>query len=1092
MKYTTLLAGLLLLLSACQEDVPKFERIPADQTGITFTNTITPTDSFNILKNEYMYNGGGVGVTDLNGDGLQDLIFTGNQVSSRVYLNQGDLRFQDITDRFVGLDSSQWYSGVNIADINGDGLPDVYLTSTTSVDPDMRKNRLWIHQGMQEDGLPLFAEQAEAYGVADTGYSVHSAFLDYDLDGDLDLYVLNNVLAIQVPTSYRPKLTDGSSVNNDQFYRNNGDGTFTNVTKEAGVTIEGYGLGLAVGDVNKDGYPDLYVSNDYISNDLLYLNQQDGTFRNAADEYLSYTSKFSMGNDISDVNNDGNPDVITLDMLPEKYSRKKQTINGFSYFFYVNDDKFGYQHQYVRNMLQLHNGFHQGEMLPYSEVGQLTGIFETEWSWSPLFADFDNDGDRDLLITNGFPKDLTDKDFTVFKAQAYNHTASEEQVLERIPVVKVPNYAYEQVEDLRFEKRSAEWGLEVPSFSNGASFVDLDNDGDLDYVVNNIDDPAFVYRNTSRGTDAPPAHYLRVQLKGSDANTQALGAKVEVWAGDRYQYQENYFVRGYISSVEPVLHFGLGATAQVDSIHVSWPGDSLASYRYEVAADQLLTISPEGAQPKPAPKAAGPALFARQPGVIPYQHEETDFVDFFQNQRTIPHKFSMVGPCMTQGDLNGDGLPDLLIGATDLIPTRIFAQSADGFTPLEIPGLTDSKVCAEADLLLLDVDGDGDNDLISMAGGYMNPQEEDYQHHMYLNQGDHFEARTLPIPPFPASVVKAFDFDHDGDQDLFVGARIKRNAFPLAGPSYLLRNDGGTFVAVPTEGFDLGMVTDATWADFDGDGWEDLMIAREWNSLVMLKNDGGAGFDRVEGDLSDKRGLWSAVTAVDLDSDGDQDLIAGNLGHNHRFHMSERYPLGLYALDIDNNGALDPFVTAWWADDAGQMQEYPVNYLDELVSQSPYFRRRLTTYTGFSQQPIHQIIPVDSAMRFTVNTTSSYVLWNDNGRFRWEALPRRLQTAPIREMLVRDFDGDGHQDVLIAGNDHSYDVATGLYNANKGYVLLGQGREDFEIVTPAESGLMIDGQVESIEYFAGDTSYLVVGINRGPLQVYRHQTAAAR
>ncbi|MEM7656187.1 MAG: VCBS repeat-containing protein [Bacteroidota bacterium] len=480
-----------------------------------------------------MYNGGGVGVADLNQDGLQDLIFSGNQVESKVYLNQGDFQFQDISQQLAGLSNEQWFSGVNIVDINGDELPDIYLTSTTSKVPALRKNRLWVNQGMDEAGLPRFTEQAEAYGIADEGYSVHSAFLDYDLDGDLDLYILNNIVNEEIPTNYRDKIADGSAVNNDRFYRNNGDGTFSDVTVEAGIVYEGFGLGIAVGDVNKDGYPDLYISNDYISNDLLYLNQQDGSFANASEEFLPYQSKFSMGNDMVDVNNDGNPEVITLDMLPEVYSRKKKNINGNSYYFYVNDDRYGYQHQYMRNMLHLHNGFHGDEMLPFSEVGQLTGVYQTEWSWSPLFADYDNDGDRDLMITNGFPKDLTDKDFTNYKAQVHGYVASDQQVIRQIPIVKVPNYGYENVGDLRFEDRTEEWGLNVPSFSNGAAFADLDNDGDLDYVVNNIDEQAYVYQNRSEEFD--PVYHLRIQLKGKAPNTQALGAKVEIWTPAGYQ-----------------------------------------------------------------------------------------------------------------------------------------------------------------------------------------------------------------------------------------------------------------------------------------------------------------------------------------------------------------------------------------------------------------------------------------------------------------------------------------------------------------------------------------------------------------------------
>ncbi|MEL6654479.1 MAG: CRTAC1 family protein, partial [Bacteroidota bacterium] len=456
-------------------------------------------------------------------------------------------------------------------------------------------------------------------------------------------------------------------------------------------------------DVNKDNYPDLYISNDYIANDLLYINQQDGTFRNQSEQYLSYHSKFSMGNDMADINHDGWPDVMTLDMFPKEYARKKQTINGFSYQFYVNDQKYDYQHQYVRNMVHVHNGTQQGQILPYSEVGQLMGVFETEWSWSPLFADYDNDGDRDLLITNGFPKDLTDKDFTNYKAQLGGYLATEKQLLGRIPIVKVSNFAYENLGDLEFADRTKDWGIEIPSFSNGASFVDLDLDGDLDYVVNNINDPVFVYRNQSKATEENPRHYLRIKLKGENPNPAALGAKVELWSEDLYLYDEHFLSRGYISSVEPILHFGLGKRAKVDSLRVIWPGGRKHTLLKDISPDQLLVVDiKEAVERAASPNAqSGTPIFAARPAILDFEHQESDYIDFFQSQRIIQHKFSQIGPCLAQGDLNHDGQDDLLIGATDLSPTTAYLQQDGAFVPAEIPGLTDTKVCTESDLLLL-------------------------------------------------------------------------------------------------------------------------------------------------------------------------------------------------------------------------------------------------------------------------------------------------------------------------------------------------------------------------------------------------------
>jgi hypothetical protein len=1077
-----------IVIGSCTKEKNRFELLNPEQTGITFNNEILENDSFNILKNEYMYNGGGVGISDLNNDGFSDVIFTGNKVQSRIYLNNGDFTFTDITDQFIGLPKDQWVSGVTIVDINADGLPDVYFTCTTSKNPEKRKNQLWVNQGITNK-IPSFKNEAEKYGIADQGYSVHAAFLDYDLDGDLDLYVMNNTVNKDVPTNYRKKIVDGSSLNNDKFYENNGDGTFSDVTLNAGIVIEGFGLGLAVSDINKDGYPDIYVSNDYISNDLMYINQKDKTFKNSADEFLSYQSKFSMGNDVSDVNSDGNPDIITLDMLPHEYQRKKQTIAGSSYLTYVNDEKYGYQHQYVRNMLQVHNGFLDGDMIPFSEVGQISGIYDTEWSWSPLFADYDNDGDRDLIITNGFPKDLTDKDFTNYKAQMHNYLASDADVLKRIPEVKVSNFTFERISEYEFKDVTQDWGMSVPSYSNGAAFVDLDNDGDLDYIVNNINDPAFIYKNntTELGGDT---HFLKLKLSGSTPNTQAIGAKVEVWSDGKYQFMENYPVRGYISSVDPILHFGLGKE-KIDSVLVIWPGQSKYSKLLDVQANQIMVID-QGNTPTYTyhPRSVKTNHLFEKTSLIDYTHEQGDYIDFFDHQNVMPHKFSQIGPCMAQGDLNNDGLQDLLIGASDILPTRVYLRTDTGFKQTEMDGLTSNKECTEADLVIADLDGDGDQDVIAVSGGYRNHDQDEYKHYWYENQDGKFIKTQLPIPAFPASVVKAEDFDGDGDLDLFIGSRIKRDNFPFADPSYLLINEGGKFTTSQSQSFDIGMVTDAIWSDVDGDGLKDLIITREWNSILVMLNNGKELSVQENADLSGKRGMWNTIAAGDFDGDGDEDYIVGNLGENHKFTVSEEYPMRTYAVDIDNNGIIDPIVSSYWRNQEGKMEEYPINGLDELASQTPFFRKTFNSYTEFSLADINQMVnrsTIPAEDIFEVNETSSFILWNNNGSFRWEALPSILQTSPIRKMIVLDLNNDEHLDVVVTGNDYSYDVSTGYYDGSKGHVMLGDGKGGFNVLKPAESGMVINGQVDALLYYKGDTSYLVAGVNRESLQIFRHK-----
>jgi enediyne biosynthesis protein E4 len=1104
MKFAlTLSIACLFLMSCSTHEQPLFKLLNPDQTQILFNNVITETDDFNILTEEYIFNGGGVAVGDFNNDGLPDLFFSGNQVNNALYINKGNLKFEDIS-RNAGIEAfDRWNTGVTVVDINGDGFLDIYVCSAMYPDPAKRKNLLFVNQGLDASGLPTFKEQAESYGIAEAGNSMSATFFDYNNDGLLDLYVLNNELTAAIPSNYRPKITDGSATNNDQLYKNNGDGTFSNVTLEAGITYEGFGLGLAIADVNKDGWPDIYISNDYVANDVLYINNRNGTFSNHSAQWIKHTSMFSMGSDFSDFNNDGYVDLVTLDMLGESNYRKKTTISKNSYQTYLSNEEYGFDYQYIRNMLHLGNG----TGVPFSEIGMLAGVYQTDWSWSPLFVDMDNDGYRDLLITNGFPRDITDKDFMNYRADV-GAFATPKQLLDSIPIVKIPNYAFKNSKDLTFENVGAQWGLGQESFSNGAVFVDLDLDGDLDYVVNNINDPAFVFENTLNHRQEKP-NFLRVDLKGTPLNPKGIGCKVTLTMEDgSIQYHEQFLTRGYMSSVENIIHFGLGAQQKIDKIEVYWPNGNYQNIS-NPEINKVLVVAIQNAQkiafedlpfPFQERKIAPLVEDVSSQFGVNYFHNEYDVSDYYI-QRTLPHKFSQSGPSLAVGDINGDGLEDFIVGSSSRFSPILFFQNENGqFTSKELFSEEEDKLREESGIALFDLDNDGDLDLFLVSGSNEFPVgAEQYRDQLYINDG---KGNFLKSHAFGSnilesgSVVKAADFDGDGFVDLFVGSRVAVGSYPMSGKSQLLKNEKGQLKAVGNDVFpdldQLGMVTDALWTDFNADGKLDLMVVGELMAPKFYLFDGKKFVQLKNSGLDPYVGWWNSVVAADFDQDGDMDYMLGNLGANNHYHVTKDRPVKILAKDFDGNGSIDPVIFQYLKDQSGDYQLVPAHYWDDLFGQSTLFRRKFTGYKSFSSATYDNLLSVEErkgAKEFVVNYTHSAWIENlGNGSFKVHALPQWVQMAPIQGMLVDDINKDGNPDVFMIGNDYGNEIFIGRHDAFNGLVLLGNGDGTFKVQHPRESGFLVSGDAKSMALLhnkKGQALYLATQ-NRGQLKLYQN------
>ncbi|WP_375583861.1 VCBS repeat-containing protein [Cyclobacterium xiamenense] len=1095
--------GAILVFISCQVEtqntVPlkQFTRLPAEKTLVKFENTLTEGLNTNILMYEYFYNGGGVAVGDLNGDGLDDLYFSANMVENRLYLNRGDMEFADVTQTAgVQTRPGPWKTGVSMADVNGDGRLDIYVCYSGSLPPEKRKNELYINQGPNSEGIPVFREMAASYGIDSEATSTQASFFDYDNDGDLDLFLLNHnpkslPVLDEASTADILKTTDPAG---PQLFRNDGD-TFTEVTAEAGIlrVALSYGLGAGISDLNDDGWMDIYISNDYTVPDYLYLNNGDGTFTDAIGEALGHTSHFSMGNDIADVNNDGYPDIFTLDMLPEDNKRQKLLMAPDNYEKFEYNLNVGFHHQYMRNMLHLNHG--NGL---FSEVGQLAGVSNTDWSWAALLADFDNDGNKDLYVTNGYFRDYTNQDFLKFMADYLKNNQNglrRENILElvqRMPSSNLTNYLFKNKDGLFFEKKSEDWGVHHQANSNGAAYADLDNDGDLDLIVNNINQPAFIYQNNADSLSSD-RHFLRVKLQGNPGNNQGIGAKVTLYHQGRLQMIEQMPSRGYQSSVSPTLHFGLGEVRKIDSLRVSWPG-GLSEKLTDVSSNQTLTLVQKNASQKsPAPDVP-PALFVEVTPPIDHRSPENTINDF-KRQPLMVNPISFAGPVLCSGDVTGDGKKDLYIGGESGQAGKLYVQQANGSFRLQYSSDFESdKEFQDTDALMADFTGDGLPDLYVASGGYgsLLPQDPLLQDRLYVNDGTGTFTRDpdlLPEMRSSTAAIASEDLNGDGLPDLFVGSRVIPGRYPETPPSYLLINEGGGKMVDKTKDWypefsSLGLVTDANWADLNGDGKKELIVVGEWMPVSVFEQAGKTLQSATDTFFDEPQsGWWNTLHVTDVNGDGLPDLLAGNLGLNSQAKASDEQPAEMYFKDFDDNGAVDPILSLYI-----EGEPYPYLTRDELLDQISSMRTRFTDYASYAEAKLENIFSKSELedlgyLRANTLETSLFINQKDGG-FARANLPAEAQFSPVFSVVSEDLNGDGHLDFVLGGNIERARLRFGKYDANYGTVLLGDGQGNFSYLPQRNSGLHINGDVRGMQWLDG---LLLVGINRQPLVAYQLQ-----
>ncbi len=1089
---------------SCRQETPALFTDVTVASGIDFKNTITETDELNVLNFEYMYNGGGVAIGDINNDGLADIYFTGNQVKNKLYLNKGNMHFEDITEK-AGVDGRDgWKTGVTMADVNGDGLLDIYVCYSGKGDVASRANQLFINNGAH-DGIPSFSDEATAYGLDAPGTnSTQAAFFDYDRDGDLDMFLLNHATMFYAPFTNTSKLrTKHHPYFSNRLYRND-NGHFVDVSESAGIKGGGnnFGLGVAISDINNDGWPDIYTTNDFEEQDFLYLNNHDGTFRDITKTAIRHISKFGMGCDVADYNNDGLMDVMVLDMLPEDNKRQKLLRGADEYDKYNLLVDSGYFHQNMRNTLQLNRGV-SGDGAPlFSEIGQLSGVSNTDWSWSPLFADYDNDGNKDLFITNGYLRDYTNMDFLTYTVQEYREKYGTQVLLsdlvKEMPQTKIPNYIFRNKGDLSFENVTQQWGLNMPSVSNGAAYADLDNDGDLDLIVNNLGDNSAVFRNNANLDKT--THYLGIQLQDTGLNRWALGAKVTIeMSSGKKQFFEMQPARGFQSSVDPIIHVGLSADTVVKQIVVHWPSGKISSYK-DVACNQLIKLYPRILEDDKTADATG-LLFSditEKSGINFIQHEN-QYVDF-KHEYLLPYQLSKDGPRLAKADVNGDGLEDVFVGAPMGQSAKLFLQIAgEKFVESTSQPWKDDSLSEDIQSVFFDLDGDGDQDLYVVSGGNeTHSSVAQMQDRLYINNGNGAFAKAtgvLPLFSGSKSCVAVADYDKDGKPDVFIGGRVVPGKYGISPQSFLLKNNSSKdhlalvdAISHDAPGLQFaGMVTDACWTDLNRDGWPDLIVVGDWMPVTVYMNNKGRLINKTkEYKLEQSAGLWTRIMPGDIDNDGDTDFILGNLAPNTQLKASVKEPMSLCVNDFGRNGVSMPVLNYFI-----QGRCYPYPSRDELSEVMPQLKKKFLRYASYANATINEVFTPEQMKgmkELKVQQLKNCVLENmGNEKFGLKELSMEAQMSPVFGASIEDINDDGKNDLILSGNFYPFRVQLGREDASYGLVQAGTGAGKFTSLPLNKTGWITSGDIRdmiSVKTKAGKTLY-VLAKNNERLQVIK-------